>query len=85
MMNKKWLSLIDDLSHADKLICPNCGQKQVDYIYVGDDTSKIGYLQIWCKACRKGIYISRVRIPPNVKFVSFEDSKRMEMPSYELL
>ena len=85
MMRENWYKLIDELTHAEILKCPNCGEKGIDYLYIGDEKTKIGYLQIWCNGCKKGINISRVKIPNDVRFVSFEESKNMELPSYDFL
>ena len=84
-MREKWYKLIGELAQAEKIKCPNCGKKAIDYLYIGDEETEIGYLQIWCNECKKGIYISRVKIPKNVRVVSFEESNKMKLPSYELL
>lgn len=84
-MREKWYKLIDELTHVELIKCPNCEKKGIDYLYIGDKETKIGYLQIWCNECKKGIYISRVKIPKNVRVVTFEESKKMKLPSYELL
>ncbi len=83
-MRKKWYKLIGELTCPEKIKCPNCKKKSIDYLYIGDRKTKIGYLQIWCNECKKGIYVSRVKIPPNMKFVSFEESKDIELPLYDL-
>jgi len=84
-MKENWIKLIKHLNNVDKLECPNCKNRSIDYLYIGQAETKIGYLQIWCNKCKKGIYISRVKIPDNAKFVSFEDSGNVELPSYEFL
>lgn len=84
-MREEWYKLIGKLNHVEKLKCPNCEIKNIDYLYIGDEKTKIGYLHIWCNGCKKGIYISRVKIPEYLKFVSFEESKNMELPSYDFL
>jgi len=60
---KQWLYLIDKLNQDCKSECPCCGKAAIDFQYVADTTDKIGYLDIWCGACLKGIHISRVRVP----------------------
>lgn len=52
-------------------ICPECGQESIEYVYVGNSTTHMGYLPIWCKNCNKGIQISRVEIPKGVKMIEF--------------
>ena len=32
-----------------------------------------GYLQLWCNACKHGIYISQALIPENAKMVEIRD------------
>ncbi len=84
-MKEKWLNLVGELSHYKDLLCPYCGKRSIDYLYIGDENTKIGYLQVWCNECENGIYVSRVKIPPNAKFVTFEDAKTMKLPSYKKL
>ena len=54
-----WLKLLANLSANNyctkDFICPECGKKSIDYRYVGDVSTRIGYLPIWCKNCNKGI------------------------------
>lgn len=51
-MFNDWLELLKKLSlnnySSENFICPECGQKNVEYIFVGDSTTNIGYLPIWC-------------------------------------
>ena len=72
-----WLKLLANLSANNyctkDFICPECGKKSIDYRYVGDVSTRIGYLPIWCKNCSKGIQISRVEIPQEVKMIEFGD------------
>lgn len=60
---KNWLDLGWKLGGSEKLSCPSCGNLAVDFQYVGDTATRIGYLDIWCEECRQGIHISRVQIP----------------------
>lgn len=53
--------------------CPTCGQQRVDYMYIGDAETRIGYLVIWCPACLHGVRMSRVRAPAGVHFMTFTD------------
>lgn len=62
---QKWLALGEKLSEQKKLECPSCGKTAIDFQYTGNPSTRIGYLDIWCKACLKGIHVSRVRIPEN--------------------
>ena len=77
-----WLKLLKKLAknnYSTKgFICPECGQKSVEYIYVGDPTTNIGYLPIWCRSCNKGIQISRVEIPKGVDMLEFGDLENIK-------
>lgn len=81
-MFNDWLKLLKKISKnnyvTDSFICPECGQKSVEYVYVGDSTTHIGYLPIWCKNCNKGIQISRVEIPEGVSMIEFGDLKSIK-------
>lgn len=77
-----WLKLLANLSANNyctkDFICPECGKRSIDYRYVGDVSTRIGYLPIWCKNCNKGIQISRVEIPQEVKMIEFGDLDSIE-------
>lgn len=64
-----WLKLLSKLSKkqysTEDFVCPECGQKGIKYVYVGDSVTRIGYLPVWCENCNRGIQISRVEIPDN--------------------
>lgn len=81
-MFKDWFSLLIEFSknkHSTQdFICPECGQKSVECIYVGDPVTRIGYLPIWCKNCNKGIQISRVIIPKGVNIIEFGDYESLK-------
>ncbi|MCI8669791.1 MAG: hypothetical protein HFI34_09790 [Lachnospiraceae bacterium] len=64
--------------------CPNCQKKCIDYLYIGDEESRVGYLQVWCNNCLNGINISRVKIPEGLKMISFEEDIDLEniIPKY---
>lgn len=86
-VKKNWMNIvpqiINNLNHTNDIICPNCGKEKIDYMYVGDKNTRIGYLEIWCGNCLKGIHISRVIAPPNAKFLSLEDDIGNTIPDYE--
>ncbi|NDI35097.1 hypothetical protein [Chengkuizengella sediminis] len=70
-----WLKLSADISSSTwtNFQCPECQKETVDFQYVGDTETRIGYLEIWCDSCLKGIHISRVRVPESANLLSFED------------
>ncbi len=72
-----WLKVMKELSKnkysTQDLICLICGKKSIKYIYVGDVTTHIGYLPIWCTNYNMGIQISRVSIPQDAKMIEITD------------
>lgn len=68
------LTIVTSAVDDDNLpLCPRCGQQRVDYAYMGDSKSRIGFLVMWCDACRHGVRISRAKAPANVHFMPFSD------------
>lgn len=51
-MFQKWLNLAkyitEFLPKVPVLDCPKCNNKSIDFQYVGDMKTRIGYLDIWC-------------------------------------
>ncbi len=72
-MYNKWVRLVIDIDEKNELICPECRVNNVEYQYVGDKESRVGYLVIWCNACNNGIRISRVKAPIGENMLSFTD------------
>ena len=56
-------------------LCPECAKQHVDYLYVGDPATRIGFLVVWCHACLRGTRISRARAPIGVHFMTFDDAE----------
>jgi hypothetical protein len=69
---KRWLDLGWNLSNNRDLQCPSCGKHTIDYQYVGDPETRIGYLDIWCTSCLHGIHVSRVKVPGETPMLSFK-------------
>ncbi|MBD5449062.1 MAG: hypothetical protein HDR28_02655 [Lachnospiraceae bacterium] len=86
-MREKWINLlpkiIDKPSDIQHIKCPNCGECEVDYLYVGEKKTRIGYMQVWCNKCMKGIYVSRVMAPTNARFVTFDEDVSGIVPKYK--
>lgn len=55
-------------------LCPECAKQRVDYLYIGDAATRIGYLVVWCHACLRGARISRAKAPIDVHFMTFEEA-----------
>ena len=75
--------MIEDFNNISQIKCPNCSKYGIDYIYIGDGSTRIGFLQIWCNKCLKGICISRTIAPLNAKFVTFETDLKGIVPKFE--
>ncbi|WP_105616651.1 hypothetical protein [Vallitalea okinawensis] len=71
-MFKKWLELASLIQENQTKICPVCGENDIDFQYIGDLVTKVGYLDIWCNKCLHGIHISRVKAPEGVNIISFD-------------
>lgn len=88
-MFKDWIQLLKKLIRDDyqtnNLICPECGEKSINYMYVGDNQTNVGYLPIWCENCNKGIRISRVIVPEGVKRIDISDMSIIgeKIPDYQ--
>ena len=88
-MFRDWFNLLKKLQDThystENYICPECGERSIDYTYVGDPDTHIGYLPIWCNKCNKGIQISRVEIPMNVKMIEFDDTENLvkKVPNFK--
>lgn len=72
---------------VEQIMCLQCNEKCIDYMYIGDKKTRIGYLQVWCNNCLNGIYISRVAVPEGLKMISFEDAIALNsiIPHYHKL
>jgi transcription elongation factor Elf1 len=91
-MFQDWLRLFKVLkeSPAEKrgLTCPECGSASVDFQFVGDKSSRVGYLNIWCCSCNQGVYLSRVAIPESAEMISFEAPNEViekRIPNFRLV
>jgi len=89
-MYKDWVKLIpelrENLNNTSTITCPECGAHEIDYMYVVKDEEGLGYLQVWCNKCLKGIYISRTKAPEGAKTVSINEQKLENIiPEYTFL
>jgi len=83
-----WLKLSADISGNAKqkpiLQCPECRKETIDFQYVGDKETRIGYLDIWCNSCMNGIHISRVRVPVLADLIGFKDAElKRRVPDFK--
>lgn len=74
----QWISIATQINHSlpnvPVLYCPNCHEQKVDFQFVGDLQTRIGYMAIWCPICLHGLYLSRVRIPDEIEANYFDIS-----------
>ena len=74
----KWISITTEiyktLPNVPALVCPNCDKLGVDFQFVGNLQTKIGFMVIWCPHCLRGIHLSRVCIPDKAQAISFDTS-----------
>jgi hypothetical protein len=73
----RWLKLSADISsnpHTNIVHhCPECQSDAIDFQYVGDAASRVGFLAIWCTNCLNGIHVSRVKAPESATLLAFDD------------
>jgi len=90
-MYKKWIKLIPDLTdnpeQIELLVCPNCMERKVDYLYIVRGKDRMGYLQIWCNSCLTGIYVSRAKAPEKAKVIDFKQKDEIMkiIPKYKFV
>ncbi len=76
-----WLAvfkkLYEQLPDRSGLVCPNCGSVAINYQYVGDAATRIGFLALWCNKCLVGIQLSRVKAPECVELLSFDSTEEV--------
>jgi hypothetical protein len=89
-MFEDWLDLYKQIREAplkkSELVCPECGSTSIDFQYVGDVSERVGYLDLWCAACNKGVHLSRVSIPKDTSLISFDGPDEViaaRIPNYE--
>ena len=83
----RWFKILLDIvdKKLDKALakCPNCNQSAMDYQYIGDKETNIGYMLFWCNKCLNGIHVSRVVIPKDEYTVDFKDNSNI--PKFNLI
>lgn len=88
-MFSDWLNLYKKVQAspvAQVLPCPECGNDTVEFQYVGDRTTRRGYLVLWCSHCHKGVHLSRVVIPEGAYIIDFDapaDVLAARIPDFE--
>ncbi len=75
MSYKSWLDVVKKIQTHQAgipIYSPECPGEEVCYKYIGNTESRYGYLIAWCNASKKGINISRLKIPEGVNFTSID-------------
>ncbi len=89
MSFQTWLKCIHSFEEGIKLDpCPNCGEKEIRYQFVGDESKNFGSLYLWCGSCMQGIHISSSRLPKGVDVLPFDAPKEefaRKIPDYKLI
>ena len=84
-MSKKvrdeWLrvvvQILDNVTDVSEIECPRCGQRRVDFQYIGDPDTRIGALFVWCGDCLYGVRVSRTKVPNNVYMIPFDADEQV--------
>lgn len=46
-MKQEWIKILtqitDNLDNVDQIKCPVCGEHGIDYIYIGDEGTRVGF------------------------------------------
>ena len=74
-MFQDWLDLhrkIEATPSLRDMPCPECHDGTVDFQYVGDAETRRGYLDMWCRSCNKGVYLSRLTIPAGAELIDLD-------------
>ena len=80
-----WLKAARAAVDKRQAACPACGVPQIEYQYVADEKSRVGYVDIWCTKCGHGIHVSRVNVPAGATLISLhasDDCIRASIPEY---
>ncbi len=63
----KWLENIKNVSSGrEPGKCPICGSDNTDYaLHIVNEKTSMGFGVIWCKDCKRGFNMSRMKINKN--------------------
>ena len=81
-----WLKAGRQSADGKQPTCPSCGAASIECQYVGDIHTRIGYADIWCNSCNRGVHVSRARAPDHVDLLPMgvpEAVLRQKIPEYE--
>ncbi len=79
----QWIKALDIALEKKVAKCPSCEVGNLRFQYVGDEKSRMGYLDLWCDSCNRGIHFSRVMIPENANMLSFDDNVADIIPMFK--
>jgi Zn ribbon nucleic-acid-binding protein len=84
-MRPKWLNILKKFNF-DSAQCPECStQNSIKYRFVADPLTKIGFLNVWCVECRRGVIFSRIKVPDKEIFVDMNSEEAVMDPCYILI
>ncbi len=91
MTFNQWLYLVGEIQDANgdvsHIACPSCSATgSIDFQYVGNPETRIGYVAIWCTKCNQGFQSSRAEAPIGFDLLPFGTSAeeiRKRIPSFE--
>ncbi|MEV4884632.1 hypothetical protein MRBLMN1_003157 [Chitinophaga ginsengisegetis] len=73
--------LIKVLDGVEDIPSPFAKGAKLEHIFVTvDETTRIGFLWIWCPVTHRGIDVSRMKIPEDRNSVPAEEFGKLELP-----
>ena len=72
MSFQDWVRMYPDVARDEDEVCPECGSPGVCCRLVGDSKKGLGFAVLWCRACKNGVRLSRVRFPVERRAPVFE-------------
>lgn len=72
------IEIAKSLPEANTIKCPSCHQKAIDYQYIGNLQTRMGYMLIWCNVCFEGINMSRVRAPESAPILDIDSKLELD-------
>ena len=67
-----WSSVTAESADPGVAACPNCGRFRIQFQYVAEPSSRIGFCALWCTSCFHGHVLSRVKAPSHLSFLRLD-------------
>lgn len=68
-----WLHALSELSDKGVSECPSCGSSRLRHCFAGSEASRMGYGVLWCEECRRGVQLSRLKVPDDFEILGTSD------------